>query len=763
MVSAESTITEYLLERVCDPDTGVPEHLPLGAAEIETRLCLNVVPKYSRNVKIPSKSTITSNSDPLVQCSSSQIDSTSVASSVQNDSQQTGNRKPAISAKEAWHGVTTPPIVCSQVPVAPPVKTHRKVASKSSSTVPQAGMSTRSRRSSSDSVTAITPPNSVSGTPITRSSSGCFSKVRGKTVVSSATQDLSGDAGNDDTDETQSWWFRTYKEKMQRCSPLKDKLDRETVFITKVQQLFSHSAAGTVCKYQLDGIRPNSGEPNAADELFDNPEVAAALESLETAEEPPIYLNESGVPPSPMLEDVANTNDPAGTEDNVPAVDNSVQLTPSISATGNSPVGNLNADMSPNSHTPPTSQISQIPTNLSQQLVINPEVIVTGDVIEQLQQTPSPSRRSPRTMSLVTPGTTEGDHQAYTSTPVTSTPVASKRKRAAVLTTDVVAKTPAPFFQLPPATPESDSLRRKIINKNLDALKQYYDETIEPKRKRVGTLEKSITKPTMKAEEKTKREAEMKVLNAEVSVLRQQNIATRRAYNAELRAISVREIERISVAAGIQGVSPSSSAAVPVAVVKPTRAAKVSKKSSMPTVHAAPVERVKQVKPLGAKTATASLSTSTPAVHALVAPVQNPDERPSSDTSANVADQTNSVAPFVAILPLIAETPTISARPVADSSRVLVQSSSAATPSPLPCGRKSLNQILSEVGKQPVKISDQQLLAIVNRQRRINPGDRDEFYTVTSILSAARKELLEIELARKQALAVRKEIEKTMV
>ena len=232
-------------------------------AEIETRLCLNVVPEYSRNVKIPSKSTITSNSDPLVQCSSSQVDSTSMASSVQNDSQQTGNRKPARSAKEAWHGVTTPPIVCSQVPVAPPVKTHKKVASKSSSTVPQAGMSTRSRRSSSDSVTAITPPNSVSGTPITRSSSGCFSKVRGKTVVSSATQDLSGDAGDNDTDETQSWWFRTYKEKMQRCSPLKDKLDRETVFITKVQQLFSHSAAGTVCKYQLDGIRPNSGEPSA--------------------------------------------------------------------------------------------------------------------------------------------------------------------------------------------------------------------------------------------------------------------------------------------------------------------------------------------------------------------------------------------------------------------------------------------------------------------------------------------------------------------
>ena len=85
------------------------------------------------------------------------------------------------------------------------------------------------------------------------------------------------------------------------------------------------------------------------------------------------------------------------------------------------------------------------------------------------------------------------------------------------------------------------------------------------------------------------------------------------------------------------------------------------------------------------------------------------------------------------------------------------------TASPVPANApRSLNEMMSSFSLYSVMPTDAEMLGIVNRLRRMNPGDRDEFYTMAAVRAAARQELLDNERKNKRAFNRRKEAEKNI-
>ena len=141
--SQASRVTSLI--RVRDPETDLPNFLPLGAEEIGRTTCASIFFLWSPATRHFADHPINQGHLAVAQ----------------------GVSTPARSGKTAWHGREIPPIVGTQVPVAPPVKTHKKSVNHSQPD------STRRQTRNSESP-AIGESTSSRGR--TRSSSGCLCK-----------------------------------------------------------------------------------------------------------------------------------------------------------------------------------------------------------------------------------------------------------------------------------------------------------------------------------------------------------------------------------------------------------------------------------------------------------------------------------------------------------------------------------------------------------------------------------------------------------
>ena len=228
-----------------NPETGIPDYLPLGANEVEHRLCLTIFP----SVHIPR----------LCKLSKCPI--------LQN------SQTPARSGKVPWHGRESPAIVTHQVPIAPPVRTHMASAGSSA---------TRSARNrSGDSSTAAIDRASGNNRVQTRSSGGCIAKTAGTSTQCNVTPSSVTAVTQDDS---QTPWYENTPishSQCQRKSPIKKKLERDLNAL----------------------VYSNDGDASIAEDTVETVVAKrfAAIENV-SLDEPPVYLNSSGCPPSPCLE-----------------------------------------------------------------------------------------------------------------------------------------------------------------------------------------------------------------------------------------------------------------------------------------------------------------------------------------------------------------------------------------------------------------------------------------------------------------------------